>query len=159
MGLSFPGDVSVHFKLIFPQNLVFSCSIRSGQNPINSAPYGNCCDPYFLHLDQLSIVFDAKDGGDLFVCRQATFRNGHPVENTLQKGLWEAPPFPLLIAWKMPRKFKINGDQLKKKRKSEKCLFPEMQSYFFHLYIRAQTVSVSSGFCRGDGVQKSPYTR
>jgi hypothetical protein len=49
----------------------------------------------------------------------------------------------------MPGKFKINNNQLKKKRKSKKHLFPEKQLYFFHLYIRAQTVSLSSEFCGG----------
>lgn len=34
---------------------------------------------------QLSL--NAKNGGGLFVCRQAAFQNGQPVENTLQKGL------------------------------------------------------------------------
>lgn len=107
---------------------------------------------------QLSL--NAKGGGDLFECRQAVFQNGQPVENTLQKG----PKFPSkgpsllssLIAWKMPGKFKTNGNQLKKKRKSKKHLFPEKQPYFFHLYIRAQTVSVSSGFCGGEGGRIKP---
>lgn len=60
----------MHSELIFAQNLVFSCSIRNGKNRINYAPYGNCCDPYFLHLDQLSIVLNAKDRSDL--CMQTS---------------------------------------------------------------------------------------
>lgn len=109
---------------------------------------------------QLSL--NAKDGGDLFVCRQAAFKMDNQLRTLCKKDQNSppgAPPVSVLIAQRMPGKFKINGDQLKKKRKSKKHLFPEMQPYFSHLYIRAQMVAVSSGFCGGDGVEKSPYTR
>ena len=101
---------------------------------------------------QLSL--HVKNGGGLFVCRQAAFQNGQPGENTLQKGpefLSRVPSFLSSIAWKTPAKFKIIGDQLKKKRKSKKHLFPEMQPYFFHLYIRVQRFLSGLVFVEGMG--------
>ena len=70
---------------------------------------------------QLSL--NAKDGGDLFLCRQAAFKMDSQLRTLCKKDQNSPsgpPPFPVLIAWKTPGKFKINGDQLKKERKSKK---------------------------------------
>ena len=56
----------------------------------------------------------------------------------------------------MPGKCKINDNQLKKERKSKKHLFPEKEPYFVDFYTRAQKVSVSSGFCGGNGGRAKP---
>lgn len=85
VGFSFPSNIAVHLKLFFPQKLVFPCCIRNGQKTINSAPYRNCCDPYFQHLDQLPIVLECKRWWCYHCIQQAVFQNGQKLITSCKK--------------------------------------------------------------------------
>lgn len=89
LGLSFPGEIGMHFKLIFAQNLVFSWALRVARIPL-TLPFMEIARTLISCIwTSCQLSLNAKGSGDLF-CTQAAFQNGQPVENTLQKG----PKFP-----------------------------------------------------------------
>lgn len=138
----FPDDISVHLKLTVAQNLVFLCSIRGARIPLTPTEIRAIAVTLISSVwTNYQLSLNLKDGGDLFLCRQAAFKMDNQLR-TLCKMTRIPFQWPLpSLAQKMLGKFKINDDQLKKKKKSKKHLFPETQPYSYHLYISTQFLS------------------
>lgn len=91
------------------------------------------------------------------VCRQAVFQNGQLVVSTLQEGP-ESPPKALaslfLLLRKCQESLKLMATNWKRKGNQRNIYSLRNGPIFFHLYIRVQTVFISSGFCEGNGEEK-----
>ena len=98
----FPDDIGVHLKLTVTQNLVFSCGIRSTRIPFTLTEIRSISVTLISSIwTNHQLFFNLKDGGDLFLCRQAEFQMDNQLRTLCkndQNSLPGSPPFPILIA-------------------------------------------------------------